>query len=72
MKHFSSKSIFSLSSLWTAKGKPKCYNPDSEWIKCIMSKVDQKKSKQTTDPTALPCQNRKRKNGKGCKQKKLI
>ncbi|KAK9953171.1 hypothetical protein ABG768_017189 [Culter alburnus] len=59
--------------LWTTKGKAKCYEPGSEWIKCVMSKVDQKKmSKETSDPTASPSQNRKQKNGKGCKQKKLI
>nr|AXF84136.1 chemokine ligand 32b [Ctenopharyngodon idella] len=58
--------------LWTTKGKAKCYEPGSEWIKCIKSKVDQKKmSKQTSDPTASLSQKGKRKNGKACKQKKI-
>ncbi|ROL41521.1 Transposable element Tcb1 transposase [Anabarilius grahami] len=62
-----------MACLWTTRGKAKCYEPGSEWIECIKSKVDQKKmSKQTSDPTVAPCQNKKQKNGKGCKQKKLI
>ncbi|XP_048030785.1 C-C motif chemokine 32b.3 [Megalobrama amblycephala] len=58
--------------LWTTRGKAKCYEPGSEWIECIKSKVDQKKmSKQTSDPTAVLSQNKKQKNGKGCKKKQI-
>ncbi|KAK7123568.1 hypothetical protein R3I93_021865 [Phoxinus phoxinus] len=49
--------------LWIKKGKAKCYEPDSEWIKEIMRMVDQKRM-------SSPSQNGRKRKGR--KQKKTI